>query len=39
MMGAGGMIFIGSVWFVIWTINSILVGILLWRLIQRYTKR
>ena len=29
---------LGWIWTLVWTINSILLGILLWRLIKKYSK-
>lgn len=46
MMGIGyggygfGLVgFIGWLWLIVWTINSVLIGVLLWKLIEKYAKK
>ena len=39
MMGAGGGLgLFGLFWILVWTVNSVLVGVLLWTLIKKYAK-
>lgn len=37
--GFGFLGLIGWLWAVIWTVNSVLIGVLLWKLIEKYTKK
>lgn len=39
LFGGVGGAFVGLVWVLTWTINSMLFGVLLWTLIQKFKKK
>lgn len=39
MMNGYGMGLFGLIWIVVWTVNSVLLGVLLWKLIEKHSKR